>query len=94
MMTNRDPEGWIFQSNPHTINVSFFLLTIKCRILCLKKKCADSEGGDRGSGPPWKITKLKGFFSNTGLDPLKNHKATIQCWAIIGLPAKRHLNDL
>ena len=51
--------------------------------------CADPEG-DRGSGPPWKITKNIGFLSNTGSDPLKN-QAAIQCWTIIGLPAKRHL---
>ena len=37
-----------------------------------------SRGGTGGSGPPppEKITKNKGFLSNTGLDPLKNHKAT------------------
>ena len=34
-----------------------------------------------------------GFSSNKGLDPLKNcsYQASIQCWAIIGMPAKRHL---
>ena len=31
------------------------------------------------------------FLSNTGPDPLKNPKATIQYWVIIGTPAKRHL---
>ena len=52
--------------------------------------CADPEG-DRGSGPPEK--KNIGFSSNTGPDPLRNHcyQASIQCWAIIGTPAKRHL---
>ena len=34
------------------------------------------RGGGRGSGPPWKITQNIGFLSNTGPDPLKNHKAT------------------
>ena len=35
-----------------------------------------SRGGGGGVGPP-KITKiLVGFLSNTGPDPLKNHKAT------------------
>ena len=53
----------------------------------------------RGSrGPPPENHKNKGFLSNTGLDPLKNHKATnparIQCWAIIGSPAKHHLNGV
>ena len=36
-------------------------------------------GGSRGTGgpdpPPSKITKNIGFLSNTGPDPLKNHKA-------------------
>ena len=32
-MTNGDPEGQIFLSHPHTINVLFFLLTIKYGIL-------------------------------------------------------------
>ena len=36
-----------------------------------------SRGGDRGSGPPppGKSQNI-GFLSNTGPDPLKNHKAT------------------
>ena len=41
--------------------------------------CADPEGG-RGSGPPppppGKNHKYIFFLSNTGPDPLKNHKAT------------------
>ena len=37
--------------------------------------CADLEGG-RGSGSPLKYHKNIVFFSNTGSDPLKNHKAT------------------
>ena len=48
------------------------------------------HGGSRGGGartpPPEKSQKL-GFLSNTGPDLLKNHKASIQCWAIIGPPA-------
>ena len=40
-----------------------------------------SGGGGGGAGsadlpPPRKITKNIGFLSNTGLDPLKNHKTT------------------
>ena len=41
--------------------------------------------------------KAKWFLSNTGTDLLENHKATkvsIQCWAIIGPLAKRHLNGV
>ena len=37
---------------------------------------ADPEG-DRGSRPPMKNHKNIGSLSNTGQDPLKNHKATI-----------------
>ena len=32
VMTNDDPEGRIFLSHPHTINLFFFLLTIKYNI--------------------------------------------------------------
>ena len=43
--------------------------------------------------PPLKNHKNIWFSSNTGPDPLKNrsHQARIQCWTIIGTPAKRHL---
>ena len=43
--------------------------------------------------PPLKNHKNIGFSSNTGPDPLKNRscEASIQCWAFIGMPAKRHL---
>ena len=34
------------------------------------------QRGDRGSGPLMKNHKFIGFPSNTGPDPLKNHKAT------------------
>ena len=34
------------------------------------------EERGQGTGPPLKIHKTIGFLSNTGLDPLKNHKAT------------------
>ena len=37
MMTNGDHEGWIFISHSHTNNRFFFFLTIKYRILCLRK---------------------------------------------------------
>ena len=72
--------------------------------------CADPEGGGGGGGragggggkgrggggpePPWKITKMYGFFktflpcSNTGSDPLKITKLPIQ-YSMLGhhLPA-------
>ena len=53
-------------------------------------------GGGRGSGPPEKIPKYRGF-SHSCLDPLKKsqkYQASIQCWAIISTSAKRHLNGV
>ena len=54
--------------------------------------------GVRGSGipPPLKNYKNIGFPSNIGLDPLKSQsfQSSIQCWAIIGTPAKSHLSPL
>ena len=53
------------------------------------------RGGGQGL-----LHKNIGSLSNIGTDPLeKKHKATkkparIQCWAIIGTPAKRHLNGV
>ena len=55
--------------------------------------CANPEGGQGVRTPP-ENNKNIGFLSNTGLDPLKNHKTSIQCWAIIGPSAKRHLNGV
>ena len=46
---------------------------------------------------PLKNYKALGFLSNICPDPLKVHKtnhASIQCWAIIGLPAKLQLNEI
>ena len=48
--------------------------------------CADPERG-RGLINHKNI----GFLSNTGPDPHKKHKASVQCLAIIGPPAKRRL---
>ena len=51
------------------------------------------QTGDRGSGPPspGKSQNIE-FLSNTGPDPLtpKSYRVSIQFWAIIGTPAKRH----
>ena len=38
--------------------------------------CTDPEGGTGGPDPNLKNHENIGFFSNTGPDPLKNHKAT------------------
>ena len=45
--------------------------------------------------PPGKSQNYR-FLSNTGLDPLKSqsYQASIQCKAIIGTPAKRHLDGI
>ena len=49
------------------------------------------RGGQGARTNPVKNHKNIVFSSNTGLDPLKNcsYEASIQCWAIIGTPAKR-----
>ena len=50
-----------------------------------------------GSGPPLENHKAIGFLSNTHLDPLKIIKLpslSIQCLAIISMPAKCHLNSV
>ena len=67
--------------------------------------CVDPEGGgggvggggvgggwtgDSGPPPPLKHHKNIGVLSNTCPDPLKT-QGSIQCWAIIGMPEKRHL---
>ena len=57
----------------------------------------ESKGGDRGSGPPLKNHNNIGFLSNTVPDHMKksqSYKASIQRVAIIGPPAKRHLNGV
>ena len=43
--------------------------------------------------PPPETSQNIGFSSNTSPDLLKNRscEAIIQCWAFIGMPAKRHL---
>ena len=45
--------------------------------------------------PPPEKSQNIGFSSNTCLDPLKNRscEASIQCWAFIGMPAKRRADD-
>ena len=56
--------------------------------------CEDPEGGARvPDPPPPEKSQNIGFSSNTGPDPLKDssYQASIQCWAIIGTSAKRHL---
>ena len=55
-----------------------------------------SRGGTGCRTPPLENHKNIGFFSNTGPDQLKIVKlpASFQFLAIIGTPAKRHLNGV
>ena len=57
------------------------------------ESCADPEGGTGGSGPPLKNHKNIGFLSNTGSDPLENHKATKPAF-IVGPSSARHRNAI
>ena len=50
VMTNGIPEGQIFLSHPHTNDGFFFLLTIKYRILCLKRVLEDPEYAEMRQG--------------------------------------------
>ena len=70
----------------------------------LEISCADPEGGGGGAGvpdppPPEKSQKHRASQQHCRVwpDPLKisqSHQASIQCWANIGTPAKRHLNGV
>ena len=42
----------------------------------MRVACPDPEGGTGGQDPPEKSQKYRVFVSNTGTDPLENHKAT------------------
>ena len=50
-------------------------------------------GGGQGSGPPLKNHKNSGFYSNTGPDPLKKHKATKPIFNV-GLSSAGQLNAI
>ena len=59
--------------------------------------CADPEGRGGGAGgldpPPLKNYKIKQYWSRSP-EKSQSCQASIQCWAIIGPPAKRHLNGV
>ena len=65
------------------------------KLICLDFVIMHGSRRGGGSGPPENY-KAIGFLSNTGLDPIKikSYLNTIQCWAIIDRPAKRHLEVL
>ena len=72
------------------ISISVYIVRSHARI----------QRGDRGFGPPppptpWKITKIWIFLAILNRIPWnsQNYQASIQRWAIIGTPAKRHLNS-
>ena len=58
--------------------------------------CADPEGEAGGRDTPWKITNIWGSLAILVWIPLKSqsYQSSIQCWAIIGPVAKRHLNGV
>ena len=51
------------------------------------------QRGGQGVRTPLKNHKNLGFFSNTAPDH-PGYQDSIQCWANIGMPAKRHLNGV
>ena len=60
--------------------------------------CADPKGVGTGvpDPPPWKITKYRvsqQYWSGSP-EKSKSYQASVQCWAIIGTPAKRNLNGV
>ena len=73
-----DMEVMLQQGSVHSIWSSVHLKLIY-------HTCADPEGGQGGPDPPPSLKDYKniGFLSNTGLDPLKNHKATKLAFNIV-----------
>ena len=88
---------WGFRSDKdRTSPMAIGLLLIDFFRFChflLNSSCAEPEEGTGGLDPTPKNHKNIGFSSNTGPDPLEKHcyQASIQCWGIIGTPAKRNL---
>ena len=61
------------------------------------KSCADSEGGrEVRTPPPEKSQKYRVSLQNCSGSPVKSqsYQASIQWWATIGPPAKRHLKGV
>ena len=61
------------------MTIALLLLSLFLGLLQKKCTCGDPEAGGTGvpDPTPLKNHKIKGFLSNTGQDPLKNHKAAI-----------------
>ena len=87
----------LIQAQSHTF-VEIDNEIIYTAILISSTDMRGSRQGDRGLGPsPLKNHKNIGFLSIIGLDypeKLQLCQGSIQCWAIIGTPVKRHLNGV
>ena len=84
--------GLILDHLNNMLHAVWTLLTVK-ELINTIEACADPEGGGTGGSDPIHGNhKNIRSLSNTDLDPLKNH--SIQCWAIIGTPVKRHFNGV
>ena len=77
----------LFIRAPHFKNSSDIFIPLQ--ILA----CEDPEG-DRWSGTPGKLQKYRVSLAILVQIPLKSqsYQSSIQCWTIIGLPAKSHLD--
>ena len=63
--------------------------------MILPAQWAEPEGGgDRGFGTPEKSQNFRVSLQYWSRSPetSQSYQANIQCWAIIGMPAKCHLN--
>ena len=81
------PHCWKPRVVAHLIVLNLIVLLILLMTGALA--WADPERGGRGSDPPHEKSQ-KGFLSKAS----QSYKASIQCWAIISSPAKRHLNSV
>ena len=68
------------------------IVTFPGQLSCLRMK-HNHEWIERGAGGPDNPLKIQAFLAILVRIPSKSqsYQASIQCWAIIGTPAKRHL---
>ena len=69
--------------------------SVRTKIMFNMSMCRSRGGWAGGPGPPENHKNI-GFPSITGLDLLKitSYKASIQCWPLSAMPAKRHFNGI
>ena len=61
----------------------------------LDLSCAVQEGGGGGAGgPDHPLENYQNLGRSRTPEKSQSYQASIQCWAIIGPPAKRHLNGV